>query len=220
MGLFDIFKKKSEKDEGELPPIYSDIHATDNGDGHITLLLSDPASGRTAPFPPIDILLRDVVGIEQGNQQLLDAGAGAINLPIVQNITEDFVEFLGLDIGTSRSIMSEDNLRREGLTYELARKGAMARLRAAVAGLNVEGGGGRYRVTYPQDLDLSASFILISEDWLDLNDIKGDPVFAVGTRVSIHVCGSEDFESLAGLREIAEVMYAEGVEENPSHPNY
>jgi len=109
--------------------------------------------------------------------------------------------------------MSENSLRTKGLTHEIARKGAMFRLRAATANLQVEGGGGRYRVTYPDNMDLSASFMLIPEDWLDMSDIKGTPVFAVGTRISIHVCGSEDHASIAGMRDIAKVMYAESTED-------
>lgn len=213
MSIFNLFKKKPPEAKVEVSPTYTDLQLVDKPGGQQVLLLLDPTTGSAKPFPPIDVLLRDSDSMGQTAQTLRDAGASDADLPVSREVADGVLEVLGLDTGQSFHIMSDAALQAEGLTYDLARRGAMARLRAAVPALHIEGGGGRYRVAFPDDLDMSASFILVHDEWLDPDALAGDPVFAVGTRVSIHVCGSEDHESLGGMQEIAEVMHAESLQD-------
>ncbi|WP_341367857.1 hypothetical protein [Yoonia sp. BS5-3] len=164
-----------------------------------------------APSTQIDILLRDTDSLAATVETLRNAGAGDADIPVTRPVVDGVVEVLALNAGPSFQLMSSAHLDQQGLSYDAARDIAMARLRAAAADLTVEGGGGRYRARFTPDLDLSASFLLTTETWLDLDALDGPPVFAVGTRVSIHACGANDPDSVAGMKEIAAVMHAESV---------
>ena len=71
-------------------------------------------------------------------------------------------------------------------------------------------GEGRYRLELPGHEDLAASLILIMPLLLPSLPISGNPVIAIGHRIMLHVCGSEDAEGIVGLRELAEALYSSG----------
>ncbi|MEM6274981.1 MAG: hypothetical protein AAF735_07040 [Myxococcota bacterium] len=213
MGLFDIFKGKSKTTTTSNPddPEFSRLVAADAGKGRVDLMMLDPESGSRARFPDLDFLLRDTHWFQAVRKTLQNSGAPDDNIPVVEHLTNDVVQVFGLDAGDRYTILSPADLRRYGMGLQITRAGALARLRQAVPDLLIEGGSGRFRVSYPENPDLSASFMLVHGDWLDPNELNGDPVFAVGRRISLHACGSRDRESLEGMREIAQVMYAESV---------
>jgi hypothetical protein len=77
----------------------------------------------------------------------------------------------------------------------------------------VSGGGGRFLLETPVGReDLAASHILRAAYLHDLFDefVAGDPVVAIGQRVAMHVCGTEDSEAVTGLRELARGLYELG----------
>jgi hypothetical protein len=77
----------------------------------------------------------------------------------------------------------------------------------------VAGGDGRFLLEVPAGReDLAASLILRAAFLHDLFDefVAGDPVVAVGQRVSMHVCGADDAESVEGLRLLARGLYDAG----------
>jgi hypothetical protein len=81
---------------------------------------------------------------------------------------------------------------------------ALANLRRRVSGqITTEGGGGRFRLTVPHEMDLSASLALVPELWTGGVEIAGAPVLCLPTRVELLVCGDRDEETVASLRTFA-----------------
>ncbi|NQX18190.1 hypothetical protein [Rathayibacter sp. VKM Ac-2857] len=77
----------------------------------------------------------------------------------------------------------------------------------------VSGGDGRFLLeTPPGSEELAASLILRAGFLHALFDefVDGDPAVAIGQRVSMHVCGTEDADAVAGLRELARGLYDGG----------
>jgi hypothetical protein len=77
----------------------------------------------------------------------------------------------------------------------------------------VSGADGRFLLeTPPGSEELAASLILRAGFLHALFDefVAGDPVTAIGQRVSMHVCGTEDANAVAGLRELARGLYDGG----------
>ena len=174
-------------------------------------MLLSPETGEAIPFPAIEIVMRRSEELQSVVDTLRSVGAEEADIPLAEPVISGVVTLLGLDEGGHFSDLSANSLSRMRLTPELARTGALARLRQSVTHLQIDGGGGRFRVSYPDNPDLTASFMLIADGWLSGDSVAGDPVFAAGNRVSLHVCGSEDTEALAGLREIAATFYRDSV---------
>lgn len=75
------------------------------------------------------------------------------------------------------------------------------------------GGDGRFRLEMPSGSeDLAASLILRADVVHALVDefVAGDPVVAIGQRVAMHLCGTDDTEAVEGLRELARGLYESG----------
>jgi len=75
------------------------------------------------------------------------------------------------------------------------------------------GGDGRFRLEMPEGSeDLAASLILRADAVHALVDefVAGDPVVAIGQRVAMHLCGTDDTEAVEGLRELARGLYESG----------
>ncbi|QOC29952.1 hypothetical protein IC744_06360 [Microbacterium hominis] len=80
-----------------------------------------------------------------------------------------------------------------------------------MGGLLTEGGAGQFRLHLRSEPDLTASFMLVADSWLDLDRIDGPRVFAAGTRAFLHVCGANDRDAVEGLRHIAETSHHDGL---------
>lgn len=77
----------------------------------------------------------------------------------------------------------------------------------------VSGGDGRFLLEMPEGSeDLTASLILRADVLHALVDefVAGDPVVAIGQRVAMHLCGTDDVEAVEGLRELARGLYDSG----------
>lgn len=220
MGIFSRKPRKTTQPDAsgaleEVAP-FSKLVAADNG-GVLSFMLLSPETGEAIPFPAIEIVMRRSEELQSVVDTLRSVGAEEADIPLAEPVISGVVTLLGLDEGGHFSDLSANSLSRMRLTPELARTGALARLRQSVTHLQIDGGGGRFRVSYPDNPDLTASFMLIADGWLSGDSVAGDPVFAAGNRVSLHVCGSEDTEALAGLREIAATFYRDSVADPGAH---
>lgn len=202
MGIFG----RRQASRPRTTPQYAKLVEARQGDLR-TLMLLNPASGTTTPFPPIDLLLRSTGDLQRMNSALAARGAGDADLPLSESVVPGVVSTLGLDQGDRFVTLTASHLAEMGITRELAESGARARLRTAASGLQIEGSGGRFRLHLPSNPDLTASFMLIADAWLTSVAIDGDPIFAVGSRAFLHVCGSKDREAMDGLRAIATTMH-------------
>ena len=214
---FNLFRKRSsdinDPKKANHPEFFTELIASDNGTGVITLTMRDPDTRTFAIFPAIDLLLRSSEDMERRVDELRSMGVDNADLPVVEPLVDGVVATFGIEQRDSYTLLSDSMLRNERLRPAMARTGALTRLRQASQYLKLEGGAGRLRVKYEENLDLTASFLLVADEWLASDKFDGEPVFAIGTRVSIHVCGSGDAESLAGLAQIAETIYHDSVQD-------
>lgn len=124
-----------------------------------------PAKTVEPGVPPTSILLRRAEEYQQMVADVLEAGASEDELPIAEPVANGVVEMWSIDRGDHFEHLSQRHLDQAGLSF---------------------------RVSYPDDPDLCASFILVADEWLDTSSLLGEAVYAVGTRTLLHVCGSED----------------------------
>ena len=75
--------------------------------------------------------------------------------------------------------------------------------------IEVEGGGGRYRLTVPDEMDLTASTHLAPARWRAAVDIPGDLAVAVPTRIHVLLCSADDADSVAALQGYATELFAQ-----------
>nr|WP_286980168.1 hypothetical protein [Corynebacterium sp. UBA5992] len=170
-----------------------------------------PAKTVEPEVPPTSILLRRAEEYQQMVADVLEAGASEDELPIAEPVANGVVEMWSIDRGDHFEHLSQRHLDQAGLSFEAARHSALEQLREAARGLRIEGGDGRFRVSYPDNPDLCASFILVADEWLDTSSLLGEAVYAVGTRTLLHVCGSEDAAAVGGMIQIAETFYEAGL---------
>ncbi|WP_157534438.1 hypothetical protein [Microbacterium sp. Leaf320] len=172
----------------------------------------DQQSGAAERFPPIDLLLSGASDFQTKVSALNAREAGAGNLILGETVAPGIVSTLNLDEPQRYVLLTRTHLEGMRLSPELARTGALARLRMAANDLRIEGIGGRFRVWTPAAPDLTASLMLVADTWLNNDAINGAPVFAAGGRTSLYVCGANDHEALEDLRQIAEKRYRASAE--------
>jgi len=119
--------------------------------------------------------------------------------PITDELPNDVVITYAFDRPDQFETLTPARLRALGRSRQDVTDAAYATLAERAAGAVVEGKGGRYRVELPDHPDLAASLILDIKAWLSPEQIRGRPVLAAARRVMIHVCGSDDANSVAGL---------------------
>ncbi|KJL30312.1 hypothetical protein RS83_01062 [Microbacterium oxydans] len=214
-----LFRRRSP--ESSAAPVaslapFSELIASDGGDG-LQFSLLDRATGAMSPLPPIEVLLRSTEDLDAIIATLRLAGQTAADLPIIEQVAPGVATTLVLDEGDRFSTLTESALARMRLTPPLARSGAWARLRQACSGLRIDGSDGRYRLTFPANPDMAASFALVTDTWLNKDALRGTPVMAVGNRTALHVCGSADEEGISALRDIAEASYRQSVSAPAEH---
>lgn len=214
---FNLFRKRSSEtkdpQKSNNPEFFTELMASRDETGTVTLTMRDPDTKTFAIFPAIDLLLRSSEDMARRVDELRSMGVDDADLPVTESLIDGVVSTFGIDQQDSYTLLSDSMLRNERLRPAMARTGALARLRHASRHLKFEGGAGRFRINYAENLDLTASFLLVADEWLASDKLNGDPVFAIGTRISIHVCGSGDAESLTGLAQIAESMYNDSVQD-------
>lgn len=105
------------------------------------------------------------------------------------------------DLPDSMSFVAPARLQREGLSLEALHAAALDNLAAKLPDLRVQGGNGRYGIRLDGCYD--ASMILLFDAWRGRLELRGEPVFAIAARDDLLVCGSEDAEAIASLRDMA-----------------
>lgn len=165
-----------------------------------------------APVPTTDPA--DVVVPMLSGQQWLDANAEifaripdfpAGQHPFAQPLAGEVHVTYAIDPGPSWEIVSIDDVPtygdadalRERALFNLARRGDIA----------VERGGGRYRLTVPDEMDLSASVLLSPARWRAAVELSGDLAVAVPTRIHVLICSADDADSVAALRGYATELF-------------
>lgn len=131
--------------------------------------------------------------------QIPDFPAG--EYPLACPIASGLYVTYATDPHVSWELVSIDAAPAYGTQEEL-RATALANMRRR-GDLRVEGGSGRYRLTVPDEMDLSASVILDTEQWLPTLPIQGDLIVAIPTRIEALVCSASDADSVAALAELA-----------------
>ena len=141
--------------------------------GQATRGAAQSAPVAPAPPQPVDLLLRSATDVRSTAETLRAAGASDADLPWTHEVLPGVVAVLGIDEHHGLSILSERIMADLRLDPEMAYAEALARLSRAATGWKVEGGGGRYRVRYLGDPDLTASFMLIAHEWIGADAISG-----------------------------------------------
>jgi hypothetical protein len=197
MGLFSRGKRTEATAEDTLTPVFT-----------------DPVTGRSRTgqigYPIVPLLinewaLRDLDALPEDKR------------PIVLHLDS------GLDVGYAFDTperfvyVNRDQLDDLGHTAQTLHEEATRWLRQTAAERLEVGGNGRYRLELPGTEDLTASLILTPDVWLDRVELDGAPIVAVGHRIMLHVCGSNDTEGVDGLRGLAKALF-ETQEAKPVSP--
>ncbi|MGO0999959.1 hypothetical protein [Lysobacter sp. CA196] len=139
---------------------------------------------------------------ETALQQARSFGTESMLPFIVEPLAGDLVLTYVEDTPDSMSFLSPSEAERRGLDRESLYTQALDNLTRFLPELDVQGGGGRYVARLDRNYD--ASMVLLFDHWRDRIEIKGDPVFAIAARDELMLCGSEDDDSVASLRDIAD----------------
>lgn len=134
-------------------------------------------------------------------QQARAIGAGTRIPFIVEPLAGDLVLTYVEDTPDSMSFLSPAEAERRGLDGESLRAQALSNLSRFLPELDVQGGEGRYVARLDRNYD--ASMVLLFERWSERIRVQGDPVFAIAARDEVMVCGSEDVDSVASLKDMA-----------------
>lgn len=127
--------------------------------------------------------------------------------PFAQALTGEVYVTYAIDPGPSWEVVKIDDVPAYG-DAEALRERALSNLvrRGDIA---VEGGGSRYRLTVPDEMDLTASALLTPDRWRSAIDIPGDLAVAVSTRIHVLLCSADDAESVAALQSYATELFAQ-----------
>ena len=180
-----------------------------SGAADAVAVVADPATGRarvgTDAVPILPLVLDDRAAAA------LMARSAASNAPILAPHASGLTIAHVLDRDGAWEYVTASTAARLGHTVESLAAEALAWL--ALIDPIVSGGDGRFLLeTPPGSEELAASLILRAGFLHTLFNefVAGDPVIAIGQRVSMHVCGTEDADAVAGLRELARGLYNGG----------
>ncbi len=121
---------------------------------------------------------------------------------VVEPLAGDLIVTYVLDTPASMSFLSPQEAEQRELRGAALRAHALENLARSLPQLQLQGGGGRYAARLDRNYD--AGMALLFEHWRDRIELPGEPVFAIAARDELMVCGSDDGESVAALREIAQ----------------
>jgi len=138
------------------------------------------------------------------------------NSPFSRQLAEGLYATYAADPGPTWEFISADSVGEFGGAEQLHRI-AVDNLRRR-GDIRVEGGNGRFALTVPDEMDLTASILLDAERWRAAVAIPGDLVVAAPTRLSVWVCSAEDTESIDKLVSAAANGFANG-EGKPVSPD-
>ena len=132
---------------------------------------------------------------DQKLAQIADFPAGST--PYSVEIADGLYATYAADPGPTWEFVSLDSVGNFGGSEQLHRT-AIENLRRR-GDIRVEGGNGRFAITVPDELDLTASVLLDPERWRAAVTIPGDLIVAAPTRLSVWVCGADDADSVDKL---------------------
>ncbi|QWP78598.1 hypothetical protein J5226_09470 [Lysobacter sp. K5869] len=140
---------------------------------------------------------------EVAMQQLRAAQPEAAQAPfLIEPLAGDLIVTYVVDTPASMSFLSPQEAEERELHGEALRGHALDNLAKLLPELELKGGGGRYAARLDRNYD--AGMALLFDRWRERIEVRGEPVFAIAARDELMVCGSEDGESLAELRGIAQ----------------
>ena len=138
--------------------------------------------------------------------QIPDFPAG--EYPAATAVTDGLYVTYAVDPGPSWEVVSKDSVRAFG-GIDLLKSVALANLRNR-GDIHIQGAAGRFVLTVPDELDLSASLLLDPDRWRSALGISGDIIVGVPTRTVVWACSADDHESVGDLARITQHGFAAG----------
>jgi uncharacterized protein YtpQ (UPF0354 family) len=163
----------------------------------------DVATRRSNILP----LVKTVMWRSASLKQLEAAGMKDNNPFLTEPLTAELLTVYVEDKPDAMSYVSAADLSSLDLRQEDLRVLALENLRRMVPEITLQGGSGRYGVRLDGNYD--ASMVFLAEEWRSQVEIDGDPVIAVPAREELLVCGSNDPQSIASLRNMAAQIMAQ-----------
>jgi hypothetical protein len=163
------------------------------------------AKPTTSPLAQVVPLLRSDNGGSPAATRDLD-GQRPVYISLGRGWGVSFAE----DASGAEPMITRADAMAAGLDETSLLRAATERL-AAIARTELRASGERtYRLELPGHENLAASLILIMPLLLPSLPISGQPVISIGHRAQLDVCGSDDAESVAQLRELSTSLYGGG----------
>jgi len=154
--------------------------------------------------------LHPILVNDEWRETLALALTDAAQTPVYTPIGTDWGVAYGVDLGDSYSYVTQPVADEAGLDEAALRAIATTTLAEIASEHLVLTGEVRYRMELPGLDDLAASLILVLPSILPQLELDGDPVIAIGHRVMLHVCGSNDAAGIEGLRGLSMALYESG----------
>lgn len=138
--------------------------------------------------------------------QLARSNAPESQQPVLASLAGSLVLAYVEDTPEAMRYITPSRLESIDMDFATLNTTAFENLLAFLPQLRIEGGGGRYAARLDHNYD--ASMVLVFGHWRERVPVAGDPVFAIAARDELLVCGSEDGESVAALRDMAREIAA------------
>jgi hypothetical protein len=156
-------------------------------------------------------VIRPSSWLEATRSQLHAAGATdaqiATSLPIAMPLGADLILVFAEDGAENVRFLAPGDLDQFNLSgAEAVKAVAMENLRKKLPSLQIEGGAGRYRLHLDGTYESSMMLALNEKTWAGLG-LRGHAIVALPSRDTVLICGSEDKESVATLREYARKIH-------------
>ncbi|MFM9924859.1 hypothetical protein VLK31_17840 [Variovorax sp. H27-G14] len=155
-----------------------------------------------APDPSRILPVMKTLAWRQASQaQLARSNAPESQQPVLSTLAGPLVLAYVEDTPEAMRYITPSRLERIGMDVAALNATAFENLTAWLPQLQIQGGGGRYAARLDHNYD--ASMVLVFGHWRERVPVEGNHVFAIAARDELLVCGSEDGESIAALREMA-----------------
>jgi uncharacterized protein YtpQ (UPF0354 family) len=162
------------------------------------------AATRRANILPV---VKTAMWLSASMKQLESAGMPNNNPFLTEPLTSELILVYVEDKPDAMSYVSEIDLQALEVQRESLRALSLENLRRLVPDINVEGTNGRYGVRLDGNYD--ASMVFLADEWRNRVEIDGDPVIAIPAREELLVCGSNDPDGIASLRNMAAQIMAQ-----------
>lgn len=163
----------------------------------------DAATRRSNILP----VVKTAMWLTTSMKQLESAGMPNNNPFLSEPLTSELILVYVEDKPDAMSYVSETDLQTLSVQREDLRALALQNLQRMVPNIQVEGANGRYGIRLDGNYD--ASMVFLADAWRSRVEIDGEPVLAVPAREELLVCGSNDVESIASLRNMAAQIMAQ-----------